>query len=133
MMDKQKKNLLVFGYGLGLIAAVFAIGGAIKHGVHLTTFILWACSAVFITVTSLNWKALKPAYEGWMKIAHLIGGIVTTLILTIVFFVVFTPIGLILRLLGKDHLGRKLDPNAKTYWEQRNRGLFNKQDCHQQY
>ena len=67
-----------------------------------------------------------------MKVAHLIGGVVTTVILSVVYIVMFAPIGLFFRLIGKDHLERKIDPAAGTYWHQRIRGS-EKNKYYQQY
>ena len=66
-------------------------------------------------------KMLKPVYLGWMAMALVLGIVVSTVILTLFFFVVITPIGLLARLLGKDFLAQKLDRAAKTYWLPRDR------------
>ena len=79
-MDKSQKDLLVFGYGLGVIAAFFAIAGTLKHGFGPAQAVLSACAVVFSVVTACRWEALRPGYAGWMKVAHLIGGVVTTVI-----------------------------------------------------
>jgi hypothetical protein len=118
-MDKKKKDLLVFGYGLGLIAVAFAIGGTLKHGFGLAQGVLVACAVVFISVTAFRWEALKPGYTGWMKVAHLIGGVISTLVLSVVYFFIFTPVGIMLKLFGKDHLERKIDPQSASYWHVR--------------
>lgn len=118
-MDKQHRDLLVFGYGLGIIAAIFGIGGFLKHGIQLATVVLLVCCVVFVSVTALNWQALRPGYAGWMKVAHLIGSVVTTAILAVVFFLLFTPVALVLKLFGKDYLERKIDRSALSYWHRR--------------
>ena len=56
---------------------------------------------------------------GWMLAAVPIGWTISHLVLGIVFFAVVTPIGLLMRLLGRDPMDRRFDPNAKTYWAQR--------------
>lgn len=132
-MTKDKKNLLVFGYGLGLIAAIFAAGGWFKHGFGLPVVVLSLCSIIFVSVTALDWTALKPGYKAWMKVAHLIGGVVTTVILSIMFFLIFTPVGLLLRVLGRDHLQRDFSKRGVTYWEKRNKADFQKERYHQQF
>ena len=132
-MTKDKKDLLVFGYGLGLIGAVFGIGGWIKHGFAWPVIVLLSCSIIFITVTSLDWKALKVGYHAWMKVAHLIGGVVTTIILTGTFVLIFIPIGVFLKLAGKDHLQRSFLKKTGTYWEKRTQAEEPKQRYHQQF
>ena len=132
-MDKSQKDLLVFGYGLGVIAAVFAVGGALKHGFGPAQVVLAVCAVVFVSVTALQWEALKPGYAGWMKVAHAIGGVITTVILSMVFFFLFTPVGIILKLLGKDHLESKIDRHAKTYWHPRPQEQVEKERHLQQF
>ena len=59
----------------------------------------------------------RPIYVAWFAVGGVIGFCITSLLLIVVFYLVITPVGLILRLLGKDPLERRRDPNAKTYWK----------------
>lgn len=52
-----------------------------------------------------------------MRFASVLGWITTRLILGLFFFLVLTPVGLLMRLLGKDVLGEKLDPTTDSYWK----------------
>ena len=58
---------------------------------------------------------LQPVYAGWMKFGHLINWINTRLILGILFYGVFLPIGVVMRLFGKDPMHRKLDKTLASY------------------
>ena len=60
-------------------------------------------------------KTLRPVYVGWMKFGHVMNWINTRLILGILFYGMFLPIGLIMRLFGKDPMHRKLDENQNSY------------------
>jgi len=62
---------------------------------------------------------LKPLYIGWLKIAQFIGRIVTTLILTLSYYLVITPSALIKRILGGRPLPVKPDEKVSTYWVNR--------------
>lgn len=62
---------------------------------------------------------LKPVYKAWMAFAVVMGFMMTRVILTILFFGLFTPISLIAKLLGKDLLEERWEPNATTYWVKR--------------
>ena len=55
----------------------------------------------------------------WMKLGLLMGKVVAPIALGILFFLVFTPMGLLMRLLGKDPLKLKREPAAATYWVNR--------------
>ena len=82
---------------------------------------LWSLiiSLIFLTLGSLNSKILSPLNKIWFKFGIFLGKIVSPLIMGIIFFLVVTPIGLIMRLLGKDVLNLKYDKN-KSYWIEKN-------------
>jgi hypothetical protein len=132
-MDKETKDLLVFGYGLGIISGFCALAGCLKHGFHFVPMVFFVCSIIFISVTRLDLLAFKSSYRVWMKVSYRIGRVVTDLILSAVFILIFTPIGLFFRLTGKDHLQRQIDPKAKTYWRKRKKETFQKERYQQQF
>ena len=82
---------------------------------------LWSLiiSLIFLTLGLLNSKILSPLNKIWFKFGIFLGKIVSPLIMGIIFFLVVTPIGLIMRLLGKDVLNLKYDKN-KSYWIEKN-------------
>jgi hypothetical protein len=59
---------------------------------------------------------LRPVYILWMALALPIGWVVSHLLLLAVFYLVVTPIGLMMRLVGYDPLKRQIDRSAKSYW-----------------
>jgi len=76
-------------------------------------------SLIFLILGLLNSKILAPLNKIWFKFGILLGKIVSPLIMGIIFFLVVTPIGLIMRLLGKDVLNLKYNKN-KSYWIEKN-------------
>ena len=76
-------------------------------------------SIIFLILGLLNSKILAPLNKIWFKFGMLLGKIVSPLIMGIIFFLVVTPIGLIMRLLGKDVLNLKYNKN-KSYWIEKN-------------
>ena len=60
-------------------------------------------------------EVLRPVFYVWMKLGHVLGWINTRIILGLVFFIMFAPIALLLRILGKDPLQRKLNDEVRTY------------------
>ncbi len=64
---------------------------------------------------------LRNVYEAWMKIAHFLGRVVNTLILTLAYYLVITPTGLIKRLFGGSPLPLKPDRQIQSYWVTRTR------------
>jgi hypothetical protein len=61
-------------------------------------------------------RTLKWVYIGWMSIAFVLGFVMAHVILTLLFYLVLTPIGLVARLCGQDFLSLKLNRTAKSYW-----------------
>ena len=59
---------------------------------------------------------LKPVYEAWLKIAHFIGTVITTLVLALAYYFVITPMAFIKRLFGGRPLPVAPDKNVSTYW-----------------
>ena len=70
---------------------------------------------IFLTLGLLNSKLLLPLNKIWFKFGILLGKIVSPLIMGIIFFLVVTPIGLFMRILGKDLLNLKFN-TKKSYW-----------------
>ena len=82
---------------------------------------LWSLiiSLIFLTLGLLNSKILSPLNKIWFKFGIFLGKIISPLIMGIIFFLVVTPIGLIMRILGKDVLNLKYNKN-KSYWIEKN-------------
>jgi hypothetical protein len=59
---------------------------------------------------------LRPIYVGWMVVAFPIGWTISLLMLALLFYGLFTPLGLMLRLTGRDPLKRARHPEIETYW-----------------
>lgn len=78
---------------------------------------IWALiiSLLFLILGILNSKILTPLNLIWFKFGIFLGKIISPLIMGIIFFLVVTPIGLILRLCGKDVLNLKKN-KKETYW-----------------
>ena len=84
---------------------------------------LWAfiLSLVFLVLGVLNSKLLTPFNKLWFKFGILLGSIVSPIVMGTVFFLVVTPVGLIMRLLGKDLLRINKNKTVFTYWIKRDK------------
>ena len=93
-----------------------------------------AGGAGFFLVTGLfSHSILRPIYIGWMKFAFVLGWINTRILLGLFFFLILTPIGLVLKLTGKDLLDLKIDRTAPSYWIKRERKPFDPKNAKQQF
>ena len=76
-------------------------------------------SIIFLILGLINSKFLTPLNKLWFKFGLLLGRLISPIIMGTIFFFVVTPIGLILRIFGKDVLNLKKN-NAKSYWIKKN-------------
>jgi len=76
-----------------------------------------AISVLFITLAYIAPKTLAIPNKLWYKFGLLLGSIVAPIVMALVYFTTVVPIGLIMRIIGKDILNQKLDKNSKTYWQ----------------
>jgi hypothetical protein len=114
--DKDLRGLcLVFGF-------VLAAAGGYKlyRASPAWPYLLGAGGLFFVLGAVLRPKpVLSGLYKLWMGLAIVLGAIVSRVILTLLFYVVVTPIGLLRRLFAGDGLGLKRDKERETYWIKR--------------
>ena len=106
----SNRNFGIVFFIVFLIIALYPLtyGGEIR---------IWSSiiSLIFLVLGLLNSKILAPLNKLWFKFGIFLGKIISPLIMGIIFFLVVTPIGLLMRLLGKDLLNLKYN-NNKSYW-----------------
>ena len=107
----------VFGYVMSAAAGLVALW-AWRHGAH---WLWWpvGVAIAFALITATVPAALAPLNRGWMALGHLIGRIVSPIVMGVIFFGVVTPIAVIARWRGVDPMRRRFDPAAKSYWIER--------------
>ena len=129
-MKITKKDLRTFAYIWTLIFFVIGIYPVYKSGlsVLLTIDSLealkslnvrgWSLyiSLAFFIVGTLIPGVLSGFYKVWVKFGELIGGVISKIILLILFYGLFTPISIVLKILRKDLLHKKLDKKCHSYW-----------------
>jgi hypothetical protein len=126
--DEPRRRQLL---GLALPAVLISIWGAMAlwgqegAGRRVVPGVILGTAVVLGAAGSIATLASKPLgarlYRAWMLGVMPIGWTVSHLLLAAVFFGVVTPVGLLLRLLGRDLLQRGADPGADTYWQVRER------------
>jgi hypothetical protein len=106
-----------FGF---VFAAVFLIIGLYPL-LHAAGIRIWAVviSGLFLLLAAFVPHVLAPANRLWTKFGLLLHNIVSPIALGILFFLVVTPTGLLMRLFGKDPLRLRFDPAAGSYWIKR--------------
>lgn len=82
-----------------------------------------AIALIFLFLGLTKPSVLKPLNTGWIKLGEILGKIIAPIVMLLVFFIVITPIGIMLRLFGKDILGLKFSEKVKTYWITRDKNI----------
>lgn len=116
-MDTQPKTtseLRKFGLTIGIAFAI--LGGVLFWRDRPIWIYPEFVAAALILAALLVPGLLRPVERIWMKAAHMLGIVMTHIILTLAFFLVITPIGLIMRLFGRDPMRRKFNRSASSYW-----------------
>ncbi|MBI4965205.1 MAG: hypothetical protein HY913_18160 [Desulfomonile tiedjei] len=80
---------------------------------------VWIAAGIALAVTRLIPPLFKAIYRLWLGFSVVLGYFISRIILTIVFFIVLMPTGLIMRIVGKDPMERKIDPAASSYWRRK--------------
>ena len=114
-MEKISSNRS-FGLLFFIVFALISVWPIINGG----TPRLWPIpfSIIFLVLGLLNSKILNPLNLAWVKFGEILGRIIAPIVMGIVYFLIITPIGLFMRLIGKDLLGIKFSKN-KSYWIKR--------------
>lgn len=132
MAAPTKKELRKFGIAMALfLGAIASI--RLWRGHPVSARVLYALVVYALLSIAFLPAALRPTYRILMKVAHALGWFNTRLILVVLFYLVFTPIGLVLRLFGKDLLNRKIDPEAESYWIPRPKEPFDRKRYERQF
>ncbi len=109
-IGSERSFSLVFAIVFGIIAAwPLGSGGAPR---------LWAFAValVFPIVGYTKPALLRPLNVAWFRLGSLMGAVMTPVVMAVLYVTTFLPTGLVLRLLGRDLLGLKHEPNRPSYW-----------------
>jgi len=119
-MKPQSSNR---SFGLLFFIVFVALGlWPISKGENLNIYLIFL-SLFFLIFGLLNSKILTPLNKIWIKFGEVLGHIIAPIVMALVYFVVLTPISLIVRAFGKDLLNLKFEENKETYWIKRNKTL----------
>ncbi len=126
-----KSDLRKFGITIGIVLGI--LGGLLWWRGKDTYSYFLILSVAFILCGLALPTLLKPLQKAWMTLAVIMGWFMTRVILSILFYFVFTPIGLIPRLLGKQFIDLRIDNSKESYWIYRKPKEFNKSDYEKQF
>ena len=80
-------------------------------------------SVIFLILGLLNSKLLSPLNNLWIKFGEILGKVIAPIVMAVVYFLILTPISLLVRLFGKDLIEMKFSNDVKSYWIKRKKHL----------
>lgn len=129
--EAVRKTGRAFLIGFSIIGAVLFLAHSgwfrfdVAQGLHSNGWKWFVGAAVVLFILSrVAYPIMKPIHIGWMTLAFALGWFNTRLLLGIFFYLILTPIGVLLRLFGKDLLDQRIDKRATTYWKKRDLSTF---------
>ena len=126
------KDLRQFGIVLGLI--LIALGGIhFKKGNDAIFPWLLTIGLISVVTGTFLPGILRPIYTVFTKVTNAIGWFNTRVILILVYYFILSPIGLVMRLFGKDPLDRNIDKKIETYWIDRKSAINLKEQLRRQF
>lgn len=131
-LNLSKKSLRKFGLVMSVAFLVVAGILLIRHKQYIVPFFI-ATSTILILLTLAAPVLLKPVYIVWMRMGFVLGWVNTRLLLLIIFYLVVTPIGLLMRLFGNDPLLRRIDKKISSYWVKKENKDFNPLNYERQF
>ena len=129
-IGSSRKDLKNFAFIIGFILIVI---GVFLFFREKDLFIYFSSiGLIFIGLGIITPAALKPIYKIWMTFAIIIGWVMTRVILSVLFYLIISTIGIFARLFGKDFLNLK-SKNNESYWNIRNKEYEMNQDYEKQF
>ena len=116
----KKSSSKSFGYLFFGIFLALAVWVYVKN--QNLNFWLIGTSTVFLVLTLIKSKLLDVLNDLWIKFGELLGKIIAPIVMSIVFFLIVTPIGLVLKIVKKDLLKLKFN-NDKSYWIEKSKTI----------
>ena len=109
-----ERDLRKFGLVVGGVLAALGLLFLWRHPGRSLYFLI--PGGVLLLLGAVLPRALRWTYIAWMSAAFVLGFVMAHVILTVFFYLIITPMGLVAKITGKDFLSLKLDRTAKSYW-----------------
>ena len=119
-MHKRSSNRS-FGILFFIVFLLIAFWPLTKQG-EVNLYLI-SIALIFFVLGILNSKILSPLNKEWIKLGEILGRIVAPVVMAIVYFIILTPISLLVRLFGKDLIGMKFSNDINSYWIKRKKNL----------
>lgn len=116
-IKESKKDLRKFGLTVGTVLLII---GAFLFYFEKSSAIYFGGIGLFLIIGGLiSPSILKPLNKFWMGLAIVLGFVMSRIILSILFYLVLTPISFLAKIFGKKFMALKFDKSIETYWDKR--------------
>ena len=130
-IKEEKTDLRKFGVSVGIVILLIS---AALYFLDKDSFIYFGIIGILLLLFGIILpNLLKPLNKVWMTLAIILGWFMSRVILFILYYVIITPIGFLLKLIGKDFLHLKIDKKSQSYWEIREKKITEQIDYERQF
>ena len=130
-INSTEKECRKFGLTVGIVLVILALLlFYFKYSGYMYFSIPGGLLVIFAIISP---QVLRPVQKIWMALAVVMGYFMSRVILTILFYLIVTPIGLLAKLFRKDFLDLSIDKNRKSYWNIRESKEYSKIDTERQF
>ena len=131
LIDKSDEAVKKTGLTLGVVLILIALLLWYLGKSSFTYFSITGGLFVILAIVAI--PVLRPFHKLWMMLALLMGFVMSRVILTLLYYLVLTPIGLLAKIVGKKFMPIGFDKNATTYWGKRDLVVKQKIDYERQF
>jgi len=130
-IKSDKRELRKFGYVMTVALSI--LGGILLWQGKSAYMYIFVIAAALLVSGLLFPIILKPLHKVWMTLALILGWFTTRVILILLFYLIITPLSLVLRLFGFRFLNLRFDEGASTYWYDKSKEVREKHTYDKQY
>ena len=132
-MAKKVQTGLIRSFSRIMAAAFFIIGFIVFMRHKPEFLLLWLTGVLFLAVGMIRPAWLSLVYVVWMKFAFVLSWVNTRILLSIIFYLILTPVSIAMKLLRFDPLDRAINKQKESYWQARVQKAFTKADYERLY
>lgn len=131
LIDKSDEAVKKTGITVGIVLILISL---LLWYLGKTSFVYFSTiGGLLIILSFIAIPVVRPFHKLWMLLALSMGFVMSRVILTMLFYIVITPIGLFAKIIGKKFMPLRFDRNAKTYWEIRENTVKQQIDYDRQF
>lgn len=130
-IKETNKDLRKFGFTVGTVLVL--TGGVLLYYDRESFYYFWLAALFLLIPAAVSPAILRPLNKIWMTLAIILGWFMTRVILSILYYLILSPIGLIAKIIGKEFLDIKWKRKSDSYWTRREKKIPEQIDYERQF